>query len=117
VPPVVVGSLLYGVAVFSVSLAPSLTTARAAMLGVGVLGALVAPATMALVTDISPPEGRGAAMAGFNVAGSLGFLVGAVGGAFLADIYDFSVAFGVVGGSEVVVALVALPFLLRLGVR
>jgi hypothetical protein len=44
-------------------------------------------------------------------------LVGAVGGAFLADIYDFSVAFGVVGGSEVVVALVALPFLLRLGVR
>ena len=117
VPPVVVGSLLYGVAVFSVSLAPSLTTARAAMLGVGVLGALVAPATMALVTDISPPEGRGAAMAGFNVAGSLGFLIGAVGGAFLADTYDFSVSFGVVGASEVVVAVVALPFLLRLGVR
>lgn len=117
VPPVVVGSLLYGVAVFSVSLALSLATARVGMLAVGVLGALVAPATMALVTDLSPPEGRGAAMAGFNVAGSLGFLVGAVGGAFLADAYDFSVAFAVVGASEVVVAVVALPFLLRLGVR
>jgi len=117
VPPVVAGSLLYGVAVFSVSLAPSLTTARAAMLSVGVLGALVAPATMALVTDLSQSEGRGAAMAGFNIAGSLGFLVGAVGGAFLADSYDFGVAFAVVGGSEVVVALVALPFLLRLGVK
>ena len=117
VPPVVVGSLLYGVAVFSVSLAPSLTTARVAMLAVGVLGALVAPATMALVTDLSPPEGRGAAMAGFNIAGSLGFLFGVVGGAVLAEAYDFSVAFAVVGGSEVVVALVALPFLLRLGVK
>ncbi len=117
VPPVVVGSLLYGVAVFSVSVAPSLTTARVAMLLVGVLGALVAPATMALVTDLSPSEGRGAAMAGFNVAGSLGFLVGAVGGAFLADSYDFLTAFAVVGGSEVFVAVVALPFLLRLGVE
>ena len=56
-------------------------------------------------------------MAGFNIAGSLGFLIGAVGGAFLADSYDFFVAFGVVGGSEVVVALVALPFLLRLNVK
>jgi MFS family permease len=117
VPPVVVGSLFYGVAVFAVSVAPSLMTARAGMLAVGVLGALVAPATMALVTDLSPPEGRGAAMAGFNVAGSLGFLVGAVGGAFLADFYDFFVAFAVVGASEVFVAVVALPFLLRLGVE
>ncbi len=117
VPPVVAGSLLYGVAVFAVGAASTLTTARAAMLAVGVLGALVAPATMALVTDLSSREGRGAAMAGFNVAGSLGFLVGAVAGAALAESYDFLVAFAVVGGAEVVVALVAVPFLLRLDVR
>lgn len=117
VPPVVVGSLLYGVAVFAVAAAQSLGAARGAMLAVGVLGALVAPATMALVTDISPTQGRGAAMAGFNVAGSLGFLVGAVVGAFLAEEYGFLAAFAVVGGSEVVVAVGALPFLLRLGVE
>jgi len=56
-------------------------------------------------------------MAGFNVAGSLGFLVGAVAGATVAERYDFLVAFAVVGGAEVVVALVALPFLLRLDVK
>jgi len=117
VPPVVAGSLLYGVAVFGVGTASTLTGARAAMLAVGVLGALVAPATMALVTDLSSREGRGAAMAGFNVAGSLGFLVGAVAGATVAERYDFLVAFAVVGGAEVVVALVALPFLLRLDVK
>ena len=117
VPPVVVGSLAYGMAVFAVVLAPSLTGARAAMLAVGVLGALVAPATMALVTDLSPTDGRGAAMAGFNVAGSLGFLVGVVFGAALADGYGYPVAFGVVGASEVLIVVVALPFLLRLGVK
>lgn len=117
VPPIVAGSVLYGVAVFGVVLAPTLTTARGAMLAVGVLGALVAPATMALVTDLSPPDGRGTGMAGFNVAGSLGFLVGVVGGAFLAERYEYFLAFSVVGGSEVVIAVVALPFLLRLGVE
>jgi MFS family permease len=117
VPPVVAGSLVYGIAVFGVVLAPTLTGARVAMLAVGVLGALVAPATMALVTDLSPTDGRGAAMAGFNVAGSLGFLVGVVVGAALAEGYGYPVAFGVVGASEVVIAVVALPFLLRLGVE
>jgi len=114
VPPIIAGSVLYGVAVFCVVVAPTLTTARGAMLAVGVLGALVAPATMALVTDLSPPDGRGASMAGFNVAGSLGFLVGVVVGTFLAENHGFFTAFAVVGASEVVVAVVALPFLLRL---
>jgi MFS family permease len=116
VPPVVAGSVLYGAAVFGVVLAPSLAGARASMLSVGVLGALVAPATMALVTDISPRDGRGAAMAGFNIAGSLGFLVGVVGGASLAEV-SYLVAFAVVGATEVAIAVVALPFLLRLGVE
>jgi len=114
VPPIIAGSVLYGVAVFCVVVAPTLTTARGAMLAVGVLGALVAPATMALVTDLSPPDGRGASMAGFNVAGSLGFLVGVVVGTFLAENHGFFTAFAVVGASEVVVAVVALPFLVRL---
>ncbi|MFW5984311.1 MAG: MFS transporter [Halobacteria archaeon] len=117
VPPVVAGSLAYGVAVFAVVLAPSLSGARAAMLAVGVLGALVAPATMALVTDLSPSDGRGAAMAGFNVAGSLGFLAGVLVGTAVSEAYGYPVAFAVVGGAEVAIAVVALPFLLRLDVE
>jgi len=87
------------------------------MVAVGFLGALVAPATVALVTDLSPSDGRGSAMAGFNIAGSLGFLSGVLGGTFLSEHYGFFIAFAVVGGSEVLIALVALPFLLRLGVK
>lgn len=112
--PVAVGSLAYGVAVISVFYAPTVATAALTMGCVGVLGALVAPATMALVTDLSGIESRGAAMGGFNVFGSLGFLTGIVGGATLAATASFEVAFLAVGLSEVLIAVVALPFLLRL---
>jgi len=53
-----------------------LPVAAALMVLVGVCGALMAPATMALVTDLVEPEARGAAMGLFNVFGSLGFLAG-----------------------------------------
>ena len=114
--PVAAGSLAYGLAVIGVFYAPSVYTAAVAMATVGVLGALVAPATMALVTDIASREQRGVAMGGFNILGSLGFLTGIVAGATLAATVSFQVAFFVVGLSEVLIALVALPFLLRLDI-
>jgi MFS family permease len=86
------------------------------MVCVGVLGALVAPATMALVTDFAPTTERGVAMAGFNVAGSLGFLAGIVVGGTVADTYGYVPAFVVVGGLELAIALVAVPVFVRLGV-
>lgn len=114
--PVAVGSLAYGMAVIAVFYAPSVVTAALTMALVGVLGALVAPATMALVTDLATESQRGVAMGGFNVFGSLGFLTGIVGGATLAARVDFETAFLVVGFAEVVIAVVALPLLLRLDV-
>ena len=114
--PIAAGSLAYGIAVVGVFYAPDVATAALAMASVGVLGALVAPATMALVTDLADSEGRGVAMGGFNVCGSLGFLTGIVGGATLASGPGFETAFLAVGLSEVLIAVLALPFLLRLGV-
>ena len=106
--PVVVGSLLYGVAIVGVGLAPSLLLAGGMMVVVGVFGAFVAPATMALATDLVPAAERGIALGGFNVAGSLGFLTGFVVGGVATEAFGFLPAFLVVGGMGVGIALVAL---------
>ncbi|PSQ57723.1 MAG: MFS transporter [Halobacteriales archaeon SW_9_67_25] len=116
VGPVALGSVAYGLAIVSVFLAPTLAATGAAMVAVGVFGALVAPATMALVTDIASERERGVAMGGFNVFGSLGFLAGVVGGATVAARAGFGAAFLAVGAVEVAIAVVALPFLLGLDV-
>jgi len=114
VKPVAGGSALYGLAVVAVGLAPTLGTSQAGMVAVGILGALMAPATFALTTDLAPDDGRGVALAGFNAMGSLGFLVGIVGGGILAERSGYDTAFLTAGGFEVLLALVMLPALLRL---
>ncbi len=113
--PVVVGSICYGITVIAVGFAPSVPVAGGAMVAVGVCGALVSPATMALVTDIAPEDDRGVAMAGFNAAGSLGFLTGFLVGAGLAESLGFTTAFAVTGLLEVGIALVAFRAVYRLG--
>ena len=105
--PVVVGSLLFGVTIIAVGVAPTYPPAAALMVLVGVCGAFVAPTTMALVTDIVPPSERGAAMGGFNVFGSLGFLTGFLVGGVVTDAFGYLSAFLVVGGLEIGIAVVA----------
>ena len=112
--PVVVGSIGYGVGIIFVGSAPTIGVAGAGMVAVGVLGALVSPATMALVTDISPDGDRGASMAGFNMAGSLGFLTGLLAGGLLADGWGYGSAFLIVGSLEIAIALLAAPLFVRL---
>ncbi|WP_255169452.1 MFS transporter [Natrononativus amylolyticus] len=114
--PIVAGSICYGLGILAVGAAPTVALAAVAMVGVGVLGALVAPATMALVTDIAADDERGVAMAGFNLAGSLGFLGGFLVGGTVAGGAGYDVAFLVVGGLEIAIAVVAVPIFLRLSV-
>ena len=114
--PIVIGSMFYGAGILAVGASPTVAVAAGAMIAVGVLGALVAPATMALVTDIADEGDRGVAMAGFNLAGSLGFLGGFLVGGTVADAHGFWTAFLVVGGLEIAIALVAIPAFLRLSV-
>ncbi|WP_339105340.1 MFS transporter [Haloterrigena salinisoli] len=114
--PIVVGSVCYGVGILAVGAAPSIATAAIGMVGVGVLGALVSPATMALVTDIAAESERGLAMAGFNVAGSLGFLGGFLIGGTVASDYGYGLAFLAIGGLEIAIALLAVPVFLRLSI-
>jgi MFS family permease len=107
--PVVGGSLAYGLVIVAVGLAPVYPLAAGLMVLVGVCGALVAPATMALVTDLTPPDERGTAMGGFNVFGSLGFLTGFLVGGVAVDAAGYLAAFAVVGGLELAIAVLALP--------
>jgi MFS family permease len=113
VVPIVAGSVGFGLAIFGVGLAPTVELAAAGMVVVGVLGALVAPATMALVTDMAADRERGAAMGGFNIFGSLGFLGGIIVGGGVASRYGYFSAFAVAGGLEMGIVLVALPILVR----
>jgi len=112
--PVVVGSVGYGLAIIAVGVAPTVGVAMALMTVVGIAGAFVAPATMALVSDCCAPAERGVAMGGFNVFGSLGFLAGFLLGGSVADAAGYLTAFLVVGGLEIAIALVALPAVRRL---
>ena len=111
--PVVAGSAVYGLAVIGVGAAPAIELVVAGMVAIGLIGALMAPATMALVTDLAHPDERGAAMGGFNVFGSVGFLAGVLVGGSVASRYDFFTAFLVTGGIEIGVATLAIPFFLR----
>jgi len=112
--PIVAGSAAYGVGVILVGQLPTPALAAVGMVAVGVLGALMAPATMALVTDLASASERGVAMAGFNAAGSLGFLGGVVVGGTVAGAYGYPAAFLVAGGLELALALATLPAFLRL---
>ncbi|WP_410764964.1 MFS transporter [Haloferax sp. DFSO60] len=115
--PVVAGSMLYGVAILAVGLAPGFELAAGLMVVVGIFGALVAPATMALVTDLAGPEERGAALGGFNVFGSLGFLAGFIIGGTVAQVVGYLPSFAVVGLAEVAIAIVALRAVRRLDIQ
>ncbi|MFA1611029.1 MFS transporter [Halobellus rubicundus] len=112
--PVVVGSICYGLGIVAVGLAPNVVVAVAAMVAVGSLGAGVAPATMALVTDVAAAAERGAAMGGFNVFGSLGFLAGFLLGGLTTSAAGYLTSFLVVGLSEVAIALVAARAVVRI---
>lgn len=113
--PIVAGSSLYGLGIVGIGRAGSVELAAGGMVLIGILGALLSPATMALVTDVASDGDRATAMAGFNLFGSVGFLAGFLVGGTIADAYSYPLAFLVVGGLEVLIALLTLPAFLTLG--
>lgn len=112
--PIVVGSALYGLAIIAVGHLETVVLVAAGMVTVGVLGALIAPATMALVTDLSVTTDRATSMSGFNFFGSLGFLSGFLVGGTVSSRYGFDAGFLVAGGFEILLAMVTIPVFLRL---
>jgi MFS family permease len=115
------GSLIYGVLTASLGFWPTEWIG----VGMGVIGisaAVMFVPSMLMTTDLTPPEIRSTALGAFNTAGSLGFILGPITGGLVSQtvsasqgaVIGYRVAFAVAGGAEILCALVALPFLLRL---
>jgi MFS family permease len=87
----------------------------------GVVSALMFAPTLSLCAEQTPPGQRGAAFAGFNAAGSIGFLSGPLaGGAVVAALTPgwgawgaYCAAFVVAGASQLLCVAVTLPWLVR----
>ena len=107
------GSTAYGLTLTAVGLAPSGLIPWLMALG-GITAALMYAPSLVLVAELSRPEHKALAMSGFNFAGSLGFVLGPLTGGALVDLFDhYPPAFVIVGGLEVLCALVFLPLALR----
>ncbi|MEO8195892.1 MAG: MFS transporter [Thermoanaerobaculia bacterium] len=86
------------------------------LVALGALAAMIFPPTLALTAEWTAPETRASALAGFNVAGSLGFALGPIagawahqavgggGGSFTAA-FDFAAAAALCGAIAATVAL------------
>jgi len=115
------GSLIYGVLTASLGFWPTEWIG----VGMGVIGicaAVMFVPSMLMTMDLTPPEIRSTALGAFNTAGSLGFILGPITGGFVSQtvgashgaVVGYRAAFAVAGGAEILCALLALPFLLRL---
>lgn len=110
-PVLVVGTALYGLALAALGRI-ELSLLLPFLVGLGGLAAVIFPPTLALTAEWSTAASRASAMAGFNLAGSLGFALGPVTGAWAARSGDYGFAFDLAGGLAVVAALVLAAALL-----
>jgi MFS family permease len=109
--PLLVGSLLYGLALCTVGYA-DLYAVWWVMLLLGVLAAIMFPPAITLTAQLSDPRSRGSAMGGFNLAGSVGFAIGPIVGVWAYKAYGFGFAFILAGALEVLTAVVGIVVLL-----
>ncbi|MCC7292248.1 MAG: MFS transporter [Phycisphaerales bacterium] len=92
------------------------------MLLSGVLSAVMFAPNLAMCADLAPPDQKAAAFAGFNMAGSLGFLCGPLlGGTLMSALTprlgagaSYQATFAITGAIVVVCAAGSLPHLLAL---
>jgi len=120
--PMALGSVAFGLTFASYGILP-LNGLYIAMVLSGIFSAAMFAPNLTLCADFVPQAQRGAGFTGFNVAGSLGFVLGPLlaGGLFtvLAShgtaASAYSVTFIATGSAEVLCALVTLPLLLKLG--
>ncbi len=116
-----VGSLGFGL-VYALYGTLELNELRLMMVVSGVLSAIMFAPNLALCADLAPPARRAAAYAGFNLAGSLGFMVGPLLGGIVAGPLatalnwntPYTLLFPVIGATEVLCAVLTIPWLLRL---
>lgn len=110
----VIGSILYGC--FFVALGVVSEDWWAVVMAAGgVVAALMYAPSLVLTAELAGPGQRAITLAGFNVAGSLGFAVGPLVGGTLVGVFrtlgvePYAIVFVIVGALEIVVALAMVP--------
>lgn len=119
--PMALGSLGFGVVFATYGFLPGSWLVPAMLLS-GVLSATMFAPNLAMCADLAPEGHHASAFAGFNIAGSLGFLCGPLlAGALYTlalplagEIATYRIVFSAAGATEVICAMITLPFLLRL---
>lgn len=116
----IAGSVLYGVFLIVLGLTPASLLVWAMALG-GLVAALMYAPSLVLTAELAGENQRASALAGFNVAGSLGFALGPLlSGSLLAGFraagWDapYLPVFVCIAALEIVIALAMLPVWLRL---
>jgi len=112
--PLIFGSLAYGLVLTTVGFA-DLFLLKPVMGALGLFAAVMFPPAMMLTAQLASPESRASAIGGFNLAGSLGFAVGPLLGAWAHATRGFGFAFALCGGFEILLALGVAIWWLRLG--
>ena len=103
--PLLAGSLVYGLVLCAVGYS-DLFLLWPVMIALGVFASVMFPPAILLTSLLSDPRARGSAMGGFNLAGSLGFAIGPIVGAWAYSARGFGFAFVVVGVLEILLAVV-----------
>jgi len=114
------GSLLYGIGTASLVYWPA-EALPFLMFAIGTTAAVMFVPSLLLTTEFAPDEIRSTALGAFNAAGSLGFIVGPLTGGLVSQAVaassgweaGYAAAFGVAGGSEILLAALAWPVLRR----
>lgn len=115
----ILGSVLYGVFLAALGFAP-VDWIIALMAAGGVVAALMYAPSLVLATELAGPGQRASTLAGFNVAGSLGFALGPLlGGVLVGHLRELGLdpyqpVFMLVAATEVGLALAMLPMWRRL---
>lgn len=119
--PISLGSIAFGLLFATYGVLP-LAYMKLAMAGSGILSAIMFAPNLTLCADLAPPSRRGAAFAGFNIAGSIGFVVGplfagaaySIAAAHTGQRAAYETTFVFAGLAEVLCGLFTLPVLLRM---
>jgi MFS family permease len=119
--PICAGTAVFGL-IFAAYGCVTSAQLPAIMVLSGLVSAVMFAPSLALAADLAPAEQRGAAFTGFNVAGSLGFVLGPLcAGALyslcqgrLDGLTAYRVTFAATGAAAMACALVTIPSLLRM---
>jgi len=104
-PLLAAGTALYGLAFAALGRVPEGGLA-VLLVTLGALAAVIFPPTLSLTAEWTAPETRASAIAGFNIAGSLGFALGPVAGAWAERHAGFAAAFDVAAAAALAAAAV-----------